>query len=273
MKSIKSSPAQKKAIAKSIQNDTFYNNEKVWTFFLAHAILNSKVRKQHYLRKLLNENVKIDKDLEIWCEAEPLPPRKGVESDSEGNTKLDMAFGDIGQRDITKAGIEFLHSAGWVCFVEAKLFSDCSSGVLYDPFRNQLARVIENLITFQKVEKNKLPSFPQKTFFTLLTPRIFKEHPHTKLYGYKYSEFQIKGALEKEFENCRIEKRNIENGWKYPDNIRKRLTTLKFNWVAYEDILEEEYNCKIDLSQKKHKGTILMYSEIKKFQKTLNSSI
>ncbi len=159
----------------------------------------------------------------------PLPPRE-----LEGNTQLDVALGSIQNRDSTDSGIEFNPSGSWVCFVEGKLFADCSTRVRYDPLRNQLIRIIENLLCFQKEG-----DFPDKLYFTLLTPRFFKENKQPKLYGYKMQEYRDEQNPLSDIESCRLEKRS-RRSWGYPD-IEERVGRLGLRWVTYEEILEEEY--------------------------------
>jgi hypothetical protein len=124
--------------------------------------------------------------------------------------------------------------ASWICFVEAKCFSDCSPAVSYDPLRNQLAQVIENALCFQHEGE-----FPERVFFTLLTPRFFKEHPNSRLYGYKMREYADPEKLLADIELSRILVRN-DAGYLYPQNLRERLKVLQLNWGCYEDMIEGE---------------------------------
>ena len=194
------------------------------------------------MEKFLGENIFQNSNINksaLWFEAEPISPRKGESGNTEGNTKLDLAFGGINKRDGKVGGIEFdpNNDFSWVCFVEAKFLSDCSTNVSYDPFRNQLARIIENLVTFQNTEDNS--KYPNPTYFTLLTPRVFKERPFSKLYGYKFFEYHDRQRLQHEFDLCTLNKRN-EDRWEYPEGIENRLSILKLNWVTFEEILEAE---------------------------------
>ncbi|GAK50711.1 hypothetical protein U14_01944 [Candidatus Moduliflexus flocculans] len=232
---IKTTDAQITAIKDAIESNKYMDNEKIWTFLIAN-IIDKSMRKNEYLKIIVNDDVVIENSLDLWFESMPIPPKQGVSGGSEGNTHLDLAVGDIKQREGTQTGIEFNRQNDWVCFIEAKLYSDCSSEVSYDPFRNQIARVIENLVTFQHDN-----NFPSQTYFTLLTPRIYKQKPFAKLYGYKYFEYHDRDNLKKEFRECRIPCRNT-SGWKYPENIDAQVRKLKMNWITYEDILEKEYN-------------------------------
>jgi hypothetical protein len=177
----------------------------------------------------------------IWFEGEPMPPRRGSGGKSEGNTMLDLAFGHIIQRPNTTSGIAYrpYEPGSWVCFVEAKCLSDCSTTVRYDPLRTQLARVIENLLCFQGEGK-----FLERIFFTLLTPRLFKQHPHARLYGYKMDDYKDPEKIIADINRCKLPWR-AGFGPEHLD-LRERLAALRLNWACYEDLMEPE--CGTDLN-------------------------
>jgi hypothetical protein len=124
--------------------------------------------------------------------------------------------------------------------VEAKCLADASGKVSYDPLRNQLARVIENVLCFQGDER-----LPDRLFFTLLTPRLFKDHPTARLYGYKMRDYEDPAKLLCDIETCSIPKRR-DAGYAYPDLV-PRLDALTLNWVCYEDLLEPECGTNLDI--------------------------
>ncbi|MFO7650173.1 MAG: hypothetical protein R6X13_02370 [bacterium] len=137
---------QKAEIRRKIEAGSFWNDEKVWTWLVATSLSDSP-RRAEYFDVLCGERTKFD----TWFESQPLPPRRGSARNTEGNSQLDLAFGAIRRRRGTATGIEYDPSVkpSLVCFIEAKLFSDCSSDVSYDPLRNQITRVIDNLLCFQ----------------------------------------------------------------------------------------------------------------------------
>ena len=231
---IRTTKAQKRELIKNIKRGRIKNNEKVWNYLIAHLISNSDNNKE-YINKICGKNVNITKQNQMfWYEPEPLPPRMG-----EGNTKLDLALGDIKLRDETQLGIEYNHNSktSWVSFIEGKYLSDCSTIVSNDPLRNQIVRIIENLLCFQANSQ-----FPSELYFTLLTPRKFKENPYTRLYGYKMEEYQDDEKLTRDIKLSNLEKRNQPNKWSYPNNIKNRMKKLKLNWITYEEIIEKELN-------------------------------
>ena len=70
---------------------------------------------------------------------------------------------------------------------EAKVLSDISSQVTFDPFRNQLARNIDVLVDEDSGEH--LSSAVANRFFCLLTPRAFKDKPSSRYYGLLMKEY------------------------------------------------------------------------------------
>lgn len=238
---------QKAEIRKVIESNKFYRNEKVWNFLIADILSNS-MNRNYYIKLFCNNSIKIESKIDIWYEAEPISPRKGKRGNSEGNTKLDLAFGNIKRRGKTDAGIEYnsKEKSSWLCFVEAKLFSDCSTLVSYDPLRNQIIRVIENLLCFQGGRE-----FPQNLFFTLLTPRLFRDNPKSRFYGYKIDEYEDPKNIIKDIGLSPIPERRQRN-WCYPDHLKDRTKLLKITWITYEEIFEKEYDIiKLDLTNLK----------------------
>ncbi len=226
---IKTTSEQLKELKTAVIEGNVEKNEKLWNFLIGSILTNSEDREK-FVRKFTDDSVKVDDGFDVWYESQPIPPRERT-----GNTHLDLSFGGIKRRSGTASGIEYdPNGESWVCFVEGKLFSDCSTQVRHDPLRNQLVRVIENLLYFQKDG-----DFPDEVYFTLLTPRLFQENKNSKLYGYKMQEYRNEDNILKDIRSCRLEKRYRDN-WEYPD-IEERVGLLKLGWVTYEEILEEEY--------------------------------
>lgn len=264
---IRTTNNQKAEIQKIIKSNKFYRNEKVWNLLMADILSNS-MNRNYYMRLFCNNRIIIESEIDIWYEAEPISPRKGVPGNSEGNTKLDLAFGNIKLRKNTQSGIEYDYEkkGSWVCFVEAKLFSDCSAVVSYDPLRNQIIRVIDNLLCFQRDG-----NFPQNLFFTLLTPRLFRDNPKSRFYGYKIDEYKDPKNIIKDISLSPISKR-CQRNWCYPDRLEDRIKLLKTAWITYEEIFEKEYDIfKLDLTNPKKEPKKL--EQIKHRLKELANSI
>lgn len=220
------------------------NNEKLLTWFVA-KIMEYPKYKNRVFDYLFNKSIDNINSFNIGFEVQPLSPRKGKDGNTEGNTHLDLAIGNITNRGksgksgkIEGSGIKYNNiGPNMVCFIEAKMYSDLSTGVTHDKSRNQLTRVIENLLCFQD-DNNK---FPDDICFTLLTPRAFQLEPKAKLYGYKYLEFLddlSRGGelIKSEINKLQIPKR-YDTKWDYPI-LDERLKKLRLNWATYEDIFE-----------------------------------
>lgn len=111
--------------------------------------LSTSLHKRHFVPYVIEHGTKAD---------------KSYRSDLEGATQVD-AF--IWQKD----GINIL--------IEAKFLSDISCNVSYDAARNQIARNIDVMLDCDI----------EKSLFLLLTPKYFKDQPHTRLYGYKMNDY------------------------------------------------------------------------------------
>lgn len=80
---------------------------------------------------------------------------------------------------------------GFAIVVESKVLSDISYEVTYDVMRNQIARIID--VMLEKNDNLCSPlkeRDPEKTLFLLLTPKIFKNNPKSRLYGYKFIDYK-----------------------------------------------------------------------------------
>lgn len=71
---------------------------------------------------------------------------------------------------------------------------------------------------------------PDKTLFLLITPKLFKENPSSRLYGYKFNEYQTNPA------SLLADLPNREKcDWR---NITSRL-----GWLTWEDFKNVNNNC------------------------------
>ena len=123
---------------------------------------------------------------------------------------------------------------GFSVLIEAKVLSDISISITYDVVRNQIARNIDVML-----EKNdKLCDTlkkrdPNKSLFLLLTPKLFKDNPSSRLYGYKIREYQDKNkgkdALLKDLPH-----RKEEDLQDIPSRI---------GWLTWEDFEEVNKKC------------------------------
>lgn len=212
------------------KNDIFAN-EVVWTYSIALlALNNSKVyEKLTGLEYIDTHN--------IFLEAQP----KTIYSGLEGNSVIDLVAGAVAIREGTVSGIELLnHENREVCFLEAKYNSDLSVKTSYCVIRNQMDRVLENLLTFSgdNIETTKV-------VFSLLTPRIYKNVYGSRIYSYKFDEYSKllnfqNDVLAKKIELPLDFQPNREKDHSY--EIEKSLNKLTMNWVTFEDLIEIEFN-------------------------------
>ena len=206
-------------------------DEQLWTFLAACGYAIAGVDGVRRLTETLAGTGLHQDNSRIWLEALPMSPRK-----KEGNTHLDLALGTIRCRDGTDGGIELDgDSEPWICFCEAKLFSDLSHGVTHDPHRNQLARVAENALCFQRGGR-----YASRIYVALITPKAFRFAPVlSRLYQYKFREYETnRWDLIKDLDLCRMEKRDEPPDWRYPSNVADRVQRLQLRWVTYEELFE-----------------------------------
>lgn len=202
-----------------------FADEQVWTFLVGCAYAMQGLAGTGKLAQLLT-GADPARPTKAWFEVLPLPPRE-----REGNTHLDLALGSIALRSGTQSGIELSKDErSWVSFVECKWYSDIAGLVSYDKHRNQLARVIENAVYFNKGDR-----FAREAHVTLVTPEVFKTCPaSSRLYQYKYSEYS-------KAETCDLVRdlaaSCLPHRRQFPD-IHERLRSLRLHWVTYETLFQ-----------------------------------
>ncbi len=167
-------------------------NENLHLFFEANLPspssykewLKKHIKERHFIPYILDcaENKKNGKGRDIW----------------EGPTNVDA--------------ILINSENGFSIIIEAKVLSDISIDVTYDSMRNQLARNIDVML-----ESNGNLCYPLnkrdplKTLFLLITPKIFKDNPTSRLYGYKFNEYKSNPtALQNDISN----RSKKEDEWK-----------------------------------------------------------
>jgi hypothetical protein len=208
-------------------------DEQVRTFALACAYAAARERGVALLTELFTGERPEDPDEpRIWLEAMPVPPLK-----REGNTQIDLALGTITRRKDTDSGIEIEDvRAPWVCMTEMKWIRDISPETRHLCHRNQLLRVIENALCFQKNGR-----CAERVYVTLVTPAFLLSAPvKSRLYHYKYEEYSSdrRAILWDLMGTCRTEEHRHEPGWYYPSSMPARIETLTLRWVTYDDLFE-----------------------------------
>jgi hypothetical protein len=209
-----------------------FADEQVWTFLVGCGYAIAGEKGIGVLTKVLTGSEQTPATPKIWFEALPIPPRE-----DEGNTHIDLALGTITNRGETKSGIELDNiESSWVCFCEMKWYADIALDVTHDIYRNQLARVIENALCFQRFERR----YAEKVYVTLVTPGRFKSPcVRSQLYQYKFEEYETKPLtyLLNDLKACNLDERH-QPDWSYPDLI-SRIESLSLQWASYDELFEQ----------------------------------
>lgn len=80
---------------------------------------------------------------------------------------------------------------GFAVVFEAKVLSDISYQVSFDAMRNQIARTIDVMLEGNAYLPKPLSlRQPERTLFAMLTPEIFRQNPHSRLYGWLLDEYR-----------------------------------------------------------------------------------
>jgi hypothetical protein len=205
-------------------------DEQVLTYLCAYGYALDQAGPQRMARVLLQDDNQLDSGT-LWFEFLPLSPRL-----KEGETHLDLALGNLRKRKGTLSGIEFYPPAtgpSWIAVVEAKLKHDISCDVSYDPFRNQLLRVIENAVTLRGTGGK----MPERAHVVLLTPMVFRDHRKSRYYGCKFDEYcPSPGTIDTEAiknDLGRLQLKEVA----YPCKIEERLNALTLHWATFEDLI------------------------------------
>jgi hypothetical protein len=120
---------------------------------------------------------------------------------------------------------------GFAVIIEAKVLSDISYETTYDAMRNQIAGNIDVML-----EENKELCHPldkrnlDKTLFLLVAPKVFKDNPSSRLYGYKFNEYK---ANPRSLSDDLPHRKNCD--WQ---NISSRL-----GWLTWEDFKTVNKDC------------------------------
>jgi len=145
---------------------------------------------------------------------------------------LDSAYGKKNLEGPTNVDAMLLNAPnGFAVVIEAKVLSDISYQITYDVIRNQIARNIDVMLENNPELCEPLKHRdPEKTLFLLVTPRIFKNNPTTRLYGYKFNEYKNDpSCLGRDLPHrtgCDLE------------SISRRL-----GWLTWEDFKDVNQNC------------------------------
>ena len=203
-----------------------FNDEATWTFLAAcgYAICEAQGISKFTAVLTGRSDLKPPEDSKIWLEFRPMTPRKG-----ESRTRLDLAIGTITRDAGTKGGIKLGlsdFSTSWICFCEMKWESDISAGVTNDPARNQLVRVIESALYFQRNG-----DFADEVHVALVTPAVFRDKPLVfKNYPGKFRSYERDNAnILEDLRNCILEPRGNFDA-------AQRIDALQLHWRTFDEL-------------------------------------
>ena len=120
---------------------------------------------------------------------------------------------------------------GFAVIIEAKVLSDISYDITSDTMRNQIARNIDVML-----EKNDELCFPlnkrepEKTLFLLITPKLFKDNPSSRLYGYKIKEYKT-------------DPESLSDDLPHRENCDRQNISSRLGWLTWEDFKSVNKNC------------------------------
>lgn len=248
---------EKSKVVKRLQNEVMgatnrrknpLADETVWNTLISMGYWG----KEAELYRILTSDRKPIPNCKIIVEAQPKSPRKGSDYDitehKEGNSHIDIVIGNVIRRtnykgEDQKNGITYEATpGGGVCFVESKLNSDISYRTNASPLRNQLIRVIENLLTFQTSSLDLTPRYPQRLHFVMMTPKMFKDNPTSRLYGFLLEKYSSDGNTKAIYEAISKSTKSTvrdEENWRYPskEEMLERISRLRIHWVSTEKVI------------------------------------
>jgi hypothetical protein len=226
-------------------------DERFWLTSTMMTIFYSKNRIQEFVKLFRTaygeyppiEGMKWDdcfsKDLHLFFEVTlPSPAsykkwlRKEIEKVHLIPYIVDSAFGKSNLEGTTKIDALLLNSKnGFAVVIEAKVLSDISYETTYNTMRNQIARNIDVML-----ERNHQLCYPlnkrdpEKTLFLLITPKMFKNNPSSRLYGYKFLEYKNNPE-------------SLERDLQHRKGLDWQIVSKRLGWLTWEDFREVNKNC------------------------------
>jgi len=124
-------------------------------------------------------------------------------------------------------------SNGFAVIIEAKVLSDISYQVSYDSMRNQIIRNLDVMLGDNKDLRDPLNKrIADNSLFLLLTPKLYKDNPRTRLYGYTFRDYK-------------------DNSQLICDDLKHRVLDLtdceriskRMSWITWEDLKKINSDC------------------------------
>lgn len=126
----------------------------------------------------------------------------------------------------TKVDAMLISESGSSVVFEAKVLADASTTIRFDVMRNQLARTIDVMLDpHPKLAEPLANRDPDRTCFVLVTPRIFQENPHSRLYGRLLNEY-------------RTDPSTLERDLLHRTDVDWQAVAERLGWLTFEDCEE-----------------------------------
>jgi len=122
---------------------------------------------------------------------------------------------------------------GFAIIIEAKVLSDISYQVSYDSMRNQIIRNIDVMLSQNENLATPLNKrIPDYSLFLLLTPKLYKDNPRTRLYGYTFQDYK------NDFQTIKSDlvHRNL-------DIAQCESISNRIGWITWEDLKSVNNDC------------------------------
>jgi hypothetical protein len=114
-------------------------------------------------------------------------------------------------------------SNGFSLMIEAKVLSDISPHVSFDMLRNQLVRCIDVMLEQQL---NLQARNPDRSLFALLTPTVFRDRAHSRLYGWLLEDYRANpDSISRDLPH------RVRSDW--------AMIASRLGWMTFEDIEAE----------------------------------
>ena len=137
---------------------------------------------------------------------------------------VDAAAGQTSYEGATQVDAIFRNRVtGFSVMFEAKVMSDTSYSVTFDPFRNQLARNVD--VMLDEASSEYLVPDVSHRLFCLLTPDVFRQRPTTRHYGMLFNEYKRNSSL-------------LAEHLPHRDSEFVKSVTPRLGWMTFEDCLE-----------------------------------
>lgn len=112
---------------------------------------------------------------------------------------------------------------GFALHIEAKVLSDIDTKTTFDSLRNQLARNLDCMVAAAPTEGVLAARQPDRSFFALLTPELFRRNWRSRLYGHLLRMYRDDAAA-------------LQEDLPHLDGATCAGLARRIGWLAFEDL-------------------------------------